>query len=240
MVSTMNTPTAEPTARQSQILALIARFLAQQGRPPTRAELALALGLRNRQGIDQHLRALAAKGLVALEPGLARGIRLLPAAGAGTGIGASVAHGSQAAAATGLRLPLYGRVAAGVPTLASSNIEDELLVDAALFRPRAHFLLRVHGQSMRDADIRDRDILAVHRTAEAGNGQVVVARIGDEATVKFYHRRGHLLRLEPANPDFQPLELDLREQACTIEGLVVGLVRTGAPLMPVARSRRMS
>jgi repressor LexA len=233
MVSTMNTPTAEPTARQSQILALIARFLAQQGRPPTRAELAAALGLRNRQGIDQHLRALATKGLVALEPGLARGIRLLPGA---TGEASAITSGTASTgAATGLRLPLYGRVAAGVPTLASSNIEDELLVDAALFRPRAHFLLRVHGQSMRDADIRDRDILAVHRTAEAGNGQVVVARIGDEATVKYYHRRGHLLRLEPANPDFQPLELDLRTQACVIEGLVVGLVRAGAP---VARTRR--
>ena len=221
----MNTPTAEPTARQSQILALIARFLAQQGRPPTRAELAAALGLRNRQGIDQHLRALAAKGLVALEPGLARGIRLL----AGTP--------AEAAAATGPRLPLYGRVAAGLPTLAGSNIEDELLVDPALFRPRAHFLLRVHGQSMRDADIRDRDILAVHRTAEASNGQVVVARIGDEATVKYYHRRGHLLRLEPANPDFQPLEFDLREQACVIEGLVVGLVRAGTPVLHAARTR---
>jgi len=232
----MNTPTAEPTARQSQILALIARFLAQQGRPPTRAELALALGLRNRQGIDQHLRALAAKGLLALEPGLARGIRLLPATDAGAGAGAGTAS-AQAATATGPRLPLYGRVAAGVPTLASSNIEDELLVDPALFRPRAHFLLRVHGQSMRDADIRDRDILAVHRTAEARNGQVVVARIGDEATVKFYHRRGHLLRLEPANPDFQPLELDLREQQCAIEGLVVGLVRAGTPLTHTARTR---
>jgi repressor LexA len=222
MVSTMNTPAAKPTARQSQILALVARFLAQQGRPPTRAELAAALGLRNRQGIDQHLRALSAKGLLALEPGLARGIRLLQAAP------------PEAAAATGPRLPLYGRVAAGVPTLAGSNIEDELLVDPALFRPRAHFLLRVHGQSMRDADIRDRDILAVHRTAEAANGQVVVARIGDEATVKYYHRRGHLLRLEPANPDFQPLEFDLREQQCVIEGLVVGLVRAGTPL---ARAR---
>jgi repressor LexA len=237
MVSTMNTLPTEPTARQAQILALIARFLTHQGRPPTRAELAQALGLRNRQGIDQHLRALSAKGLLALEPGLARGIRLLPGAFAGAAAGAGLAASAHAAAASGPRLPLYGRVAAGVPTLASSNIEDELLVDPALFRPRAHFLLRVHGQSMRDADIRDRDILAVHRTAEAANGQVVVARIGDEATVKYYHRRGHLLRLEPANPDFQPLELDLREQACVIEGLVVGLVRAGTPLARAARAR---
>jgi repressor LexA len=228
MVSTMNAIVTEPTARQSQILALIAGFLTRHGRPPTRAELALALGLRNRQGVDQHLRALAAKGLIALEPGLARGIRLLQAA-----TEAALAAGPAAAA----RLPLYGRVAAGVPTLALGNIEDELLLDPGLFRPRADFLLRVHGQSMRDADIRDRDILAVHRTAEVGNGQVVVARIGDEATVKVYRRRGHLLRLEPANPAFQPLELDLRRQQCVIEGLVVGLVRAGTPVAHAARAR---
>jgi repressor LexA len=216
MVSTMNATALAPTARQAQILELIARFLGRHGRPPTRAELALALGLRNRQGIDQHLRALAAKRLIALEPGLARGIRLLQATPA-------------LAATAAPRLPLYGRVAAGVPTLAAGNIEDELLLDPGLFRPRADFLLRVHGQSMRDADIHDRDILAVHRTAQASNGQVVVARIGEEATVKYYQRRGHLLRLEPANPAFQPLEIDLRHQQCFIEGQVVGLLRAGAP-----------
>ena len=213
----MNAPNAEPTARQRQILELVAQFLARHARPPTRGELAAALGLRNRQGIDQHLRALAAKGLVALEPGLARGIRLLQP-------DAALAHAPALP-----RLPLYGRVAAGVPTLALGNLEDELPLDPALFRPRADFLLRVHGQSMRDADIHDRDILAVHRTGEARNGQVVVARLGDEATVKIYRRRGHLLRLEPANPDFQPIEVDLRSESCTIEGCVVGLLRLGLP-----------
>ena len=103
------------------------------------------------------------------------------------------------------------------------------LLDPALFRPRADFLLRVHGQSMREADIHDRDILAVHRTAQASNGQIVVARLGDEATVKYYHRKGHLLRLEPANAAFQPIHVDLRREPCFIEGLVVGLVRSDLP-----------
>jgi repressor LexA len=220
MVLTMDR-TASP--RQQQILELIAQFLRQQGKPPTRADLAATLGLRNRQGIDQHLRALAAKRLIALEPGIARGIRLLhtdvPLAGAALPRGYST-------------LPLYGRVAAGVPTLASGNIEDELPVSTALFRPRADFLLRVHGASMRDADIRERDILAVHRTSAVSNGQIVVARLGDEATVKYYRRAGYLLRLEPANDAFKPLVLDLRRDHCVIEGLVVGLIRNGVGRPP--------
>ena len=205
-------PRREPSPRQRQMLELIEQFLHRHGRPPTRADLTTAMGLRNRQGIDQHLRALAGKGLIALEPGIARGIRLL-----------------QPSFALTRRLALYGRVAAGVPTLALDNVEDELLLDPALFRPRADFLLRVHGQSMLGADIHDRDILAVHRTAQVSNGQIVVARLGDEATVKYYRRKGHLLRLEPANAAFQPLEVDLRRQSCVIEGLVVGLVRSGMP-----------
>jgi repressor LexA len=207
---------AAPSPRQAQILAQIEQFLRLHGRPPTRADLAAALGLRNRQGIDQHLRALAAKGLLLLEPGVARGLRL-PAPPA-------------SAPRPALRLlPLYGRVAAGVPTLASSNVEDEFSIDAAMFRPQADFLLRVHGESMREADIQHRDILAVHRTPVARNGQIVVARLGDEATVKYYQRRGEQLRLEPANPAFQPLLVDLRTQECVIEGVVVGLIRSGLP-----------
>lgn len=203
--------------RQQQILQLIAEFIAQQGRPPTRGDLAQALQLRNRQGIEQHLRALQSKGYLALEPGVARGLRLLhPARPAGT-------------SSEPRRLPLYGRVAAGVPTLAEGNLEDELSVDRSLFRPAADFLLRVHGLSMRDAGIAHRDILAVHRTSQALNGQIVVARLGDEATVKYYRRQGHRLRLEPANPDFSPIEVDLRHQECQIEGLVVGLLRAELP-----------
>ena len=202
--------------RQQQILQRITEFMAQQGRPPTRADLARALGLRNRQGIDQHLRALERKGYLQLEPGIARGLRLLQ----------GEALPSEPAWQRTALLPLYGRVAAGVPALAQSNIEDEIALDRALFRPRADFLLRVHGQSMRDAGIAHRDILAVHRTPEAVNGQIVVARLGDEATVKFYRRSGAMLRLEPANPEFAPLEIDLRIQPWQIEGIVVGIVRT--------------
>jgi len=201
--------------RQQQILRLIGQFMTRHGLPPTRADLARALRLRNRQGIDQHLRAIERKGYLQLEPGIARGIRLL--------------HGAPAAALNTLLLPLYGRVAAGVPTLAQDNIEEMLAIDRGLFRPRADFLLRVHGQSMRDAGIAHRDILAVHRTPQAINGQIVVARLGDEATVKYYRRRGSLLRLEPANPEFAPLEIDLRRQSCEIEGIVVGVVRTELP-----------
>jgi repressor LexA len=215
MVPRPLSPAESLSPRQRQILQLIERHLERHGMPPTRAELTLALGLRNRQGIDQHLRALARKGRILLEPGIARGIRL-PESGASRPRPAPT-------------LPLYGRVAAGVPTLAGSNIEDELLIDPALFRPAADFLLRVHGDSMRDADIIDRDILAVHRTSVAANGQIVVARLGDEATVKIYRRRGSLVRLEPANDAYAPLEIDLKTRACVIEGLVVGIVRAGLP-----------
>ena len=210
--------------RQQQILRLISQFIAHHGLPPTRADLARALHLHNRQGIDQHLRAIERKGYLQLEPGIARGIRLLH--GAPT---TAATLTPAAAAASTLLLPLYGRVAAGVPTLAQDNIEETVAIDRALFRPRADFLLRVHGQSMRDAGIAHRDILAVHRTPQAGNGQIVVARLGDEATVKYYHRRGWLLRLEPANPEFAALEVDLRRETCEIEGIVVGVVRTELP-----------
>jgi repressor LexA len=209
--------------RQQAVLQRIVEFIAQHDRPPTRGDLARKMGLRNRQGIDQHLRALERKGYLQLEPGIARGLRLLR----------TEEPQSSPPRSTPLRstplLPLYGRVAAGLPTLAPGNIEEEIAVDQGLFRPRADFLLRVHGQSMRDAGIAHRDILAVHRTPEALNGQIVVARLGDEATVKIYRRRGAHLRLEPANPEFTPIEIDLRREPCQIEGLVVGILRTELP-----------
>jgi repressor LexA len=227
----VSTPALPLSPRQQQILQQIGEFILQQGRPPTRADLARALGLRNRQGIDQHLRALERKGYLQLEPGIARGLRVLhgePLAllqRAATS-GRSAASQRTASSQRSALLPLYGRVAAGLPALAAGNIEDEIAIDRTLFRPRADFLLRVHGLSMRDAGIADRDILAVHRTPEAANGQIVVARLGDEATVKFYRRNGALLRLEPANPDFAAIEIDLRNEPWQIEGLVVGIVRT--------------
>jgi repressor LexA len=192
--------------KQLEVLAFIRRFMESGGLPPTRGEIAEGLRLKNRQGIDQHLRALAAKGAIELIPGISRGIRLSDAPPAG--------------------LPLLGRIAAGAPILAASNIEDYVSVDPALFRPAADFLLRVRGDSMKDADILDRDLLAVHRTNHARNGQIVVARIGDEATVKYYRRQGQLVRLEPANPDYAPIEIDLREQELAIEGLATGVIRT--------------
>jgi len=211
--------------RQREILRQIAGFIAREGRPPTRADLARALGLRNRQGIDQHLRALERKGYLELAPGIARGLRLVqadPIMPAETTTAAPDARRNAV-------LPLYGRVAAGVPTFAPGNIEQQITIDRGLFRPRPDFLLRVHGESMRDAGILHRDILAVHRTPEVVNGQIVVARSGDEATVKFYHREGPRLRLEPANPDFAPIEIDLRTRAWQIEGIVVGILRTELP-----------
>jgi repressor LexA len=192
--------------KQLEVLAFIRRFMESGGLPPTRGEIAEGLRLKNRQGIDQHLRALAAKGAIELIPGISRGIRLAEAPQTG--------------------LPLLGRIAAGAPILAASNIEDYVNVDPALFRPAADFLLRVRGDSMKDADILDRDLLAVHRTNQARNGQIVVARIGDEATVKYYRRQGQLVRLEAANPAYAPIEIDLREQELSIEGLATGVVRT--------------
>ena len=209
MVSVLATFAASSLSpKQLEVLGFIQRFVAAHGFPPTRGEIAEGLRLKNRQGIDQHLRALQVKGAISLIPGISRGIRL-----------------REEPAAAGL--PLLGRIAAGSPILATGNIEDHIRVDAALFRPRADFVLRVRGDSMKDADILDRDLLAVHQTDQVRNGQIVVARIDEEATVKFYRREGHRVRLDPANDAYQPIEIDLREQSLTIEGLAVGIIRTG-------------
>ena len=197
--------------------------------PPTRGEIADGLGLKNRQGIDQHLRALESKGAIELVPGISRGIRLRAQIHPGIAA-ANISLGERLRAGDprhGGPLPLLGRIAAGSPILAEGNIEDYVTVDPALFKPRASFMLRVRGDSMKDADILDRDLLAVHQTGQARNGQIVVARINDEATVKYYRRQGHSVRLEPANPAYKPIEVDLKKQELIIEGLAVGVVRTG-------------
>ncbi len=201
--------------KQLEVLAFIKQFMAAHGLPPTRGEIASGLGLKNRQGIDQHLRALAAKEAIELTPGISRGIKL--ADGSGTTRSRSRDEDG---------LPLLGRIAAGSPILAEANIEERLQIEPSLFRPRAHFLLRVRGDSMKDADILDRDLLAVHQTAQVSDGQIVVARIGEEATVKYYRRQGDRVRLQPANAAYQPIEIDLQQQELTIEGLAVGIVRT--------------
>lgn len=216
------------SSKQLEVLAFIQQFMEAHALPPTRGEIASGLGLKNRQGIDQHLRALETKGVIELMPGISRGIRVRESsAPAPSPAGATVLSMSSARSMDSQGLPLLGRIAAGSPILAEGNIEDRIQVDPALFRPRADFMLRVRGDSMKDADILDRDLLAVHQTSQARHGQIVVARIGDEATVKYYRRQGQLVRLEPANPAYQPIEIDLRKQELTIEGLAVGVIRTG-------------
>ncbi|NMG31184.1 transcriptional repressor LexA [Aromatoleum evansii] len=194
------------TARQSEILDFIRQTVESEGRPPTRAEVCSAFGFRSPNAAESHLRALAAKGAILLEEGRARGIRL----------------------AEGLGLPLIGRVAAGSPILAVEHIESRHQIDPALFSPRADYLLRVRGMSMRDAGILDGDLLAVHRSQEARSGQVVVARVEDEVTVKTFTSKGPIVSLLPANPDFAPIVVDTRSTPLTIEGIAVGLVRNGS------------
>jgi repressor LexA len=202
----------ELTLRQRQILNLIRRHMRDKGSPPTRAEIAKELGFRSANAAEEHLRALERRGAIELVRGTSRGIRLLEAT------------------EDGLVLPVVGRVAAGSPILAEEHIEDRHRLDPALFHPRAHYLLRVRGESMRDAGILDGDLLAVHRTPEVGNGQIVVARLGDEVTVKRLRRHGrwrHRVQLLPENPGFEPIHVDLREQELVIEGLGVGVLRLG-------------
>ena len=198
----------ELTRRQAEILALIREYVYDEGYPPTRAEIAEAFGFRSPNAAEEHLRALERKGAIELLPGSSRGIRLL-----------------EADAEREAGIPVFGRVAAGEPILAEQHIEDHYPVDPALFHPRAHYLLRVRGMSMRDIGIMDGDLLAVHRTQQAQNGQIVVARLDEEVTVKRFRRRGSIVYLLPENADFEPIRVDLREQPLVIEGLGVGLLR---------------
>jgi repressor LexA len=201
------------TSRQKQILKFISEFIEKHKFPPTRSELAMHFGFRSPNAAETHLRALQAKSMIGIERGAARGITLLPLAA------------DELPAAANMPLPLIGRVAAGSPILAQENIEDEYRVDPTLFPQKPHYLLRVQGMSMQDAGIFDGDLLAVHRIPEARNGQIVVARVDDEVTVKRFRRRGFRVQLIPENVDFEPLEIDLRRQDLVIEGLGVGVIR---------------
>ena len=197
------------TQRQQEILTFIEHSLAQDGFPPTIAEIAAAFGARSTNSIRGHLQALAKKGAIELVPAASRGIRLLkPVSDAAPG------------------LPLIGRVAAGQPILAEQHIERYCRLGPELFDNRADYLLRVKGMSMRDAGILDGDLLAVQNTPEARTGQIVVARIDDEATVKRLRLDGDKAFLEPANPDFSVIEVDLQRQPLVIEGVVVGVIRS--------------
>ena len=191
------------TARQAEILEAIRAHMGEHGRPPSHPELARILGLASTNGIFKHLNALEKKGAIERSPGLARGIRIREEGG----------------------LPLVGRVAAGSPILALENMLGRYPVDPNLFNPRADYLLQVSGLSMRDEGILDGDWLVVHRTSEARNGQIVVARIGDEVTVKRFRVRGRKAELIPANPAFQTLHLDLNRDRLEIEGVAVGVIR---------------
>ena len=195
--------TVSHTPRQAEILALVRDRIVADGLPPTRAEIAQALGFSSANAAEEHLRALERKGVIELMPGASRGIRLKEGPG----------------------LPLIGRVAAGSPILAQQHIVGRYPVDPALFRPPADYLLRVRGLSMIEAGILDGDWLAVHATRDAANGQIVVARIDEEVTVKRLRLRGRRAELRPENPDFEPIVVDLKRQPLVIEGLVVGVIR---------------
>ena len=199
------------TTRQAEILALIRKDIQRTGMPPTRQEIAAALGFRSPNAAEERLRALARKGVIELLPGASRGIRVT---------------GDEWVRAQGL--PVVGRVAAGQPILAVDHIENYHAVDASLFSPRADYFLRVSGLSMCDAGIFDGDLLAVHATSEVSNGQIVVARLEDEVTVKRFKRHGNHVNLLPENPNFEPIKIDLRRQELAIEGLGVGILRTRA------------
>lgn len=197
------------TSRQQEILEFINRHIGKNGMPPTRAEIAAAMGFRSANAAEDHLKALVRKGAITLTPGTSRGIR--------------VRTGRRAPG----MLPVVGRVAAGAPILAEEHISDQLEIAPDTFRPRADYLLTVKGASMVEAGILDGDLLAVHQTRDVSNGQIVVARVNDEVTVKRFNRRGNKVRLIPANPEFDPIVVDLRRDELTIEGLGVGVVRGG-------------
>lgn len=211
------------TPRQQQIFDLIRNTIRETGIPPTRAEIAAQFGFSSPNAAEEHLRALARKGAIELTPGASRGIRLkmmrsdseradqfsLPLAGV-----------------LQLTLPLIGRVAAGSPILAEQHIDRQYQVDASVFDERPDYLLRVRGLSMRDAGILDGDLLAVKRATEAANGKIIVARIGDDVTVKRLQHRGGSIELIAENPDFQNIIVHPDREEFSLEGIAVGLIRS--------------
>jgi repressor LexA len=207
----------ELTERQAEILRLVKELTEVSGFPPTRAEIAQRMGFRSVNAAEQHLRALEKKGAIEISSGASRGIRV---------------RDGRPAARLGrlLELPVVGRVAAGSPILAEEHLQGRYQVDPNLFTPRADYLLRVRGLSMRDAGILEGDLLAVHKTSEARSGQIIVARLADEVTVKRYRCRGHTVELEAENPDYKPIEVDLRREPLIIEGIAVGVIRNGKTL----------
>ena len=207
------------TARQQQILELVQRAIRTTGAPPTRAEIASELGFRSANAAEEHLQALARKGVLELISGTSRGIRLRQPATMGSGM-----HQQTLDAFAQLALPLIGRVAAGSPLLAQEHVDQTYHIEPSLFVHRPDYLLRVRGMSMRDAGIMDGDLLAVQSTREARNGQIVVARLGDDVTVKRFHRLKNQIELHAENPDYPTIVVQPGEPF-EIEGLAVGLIR---------------
>ncbi|WP_026301535.1 transcriptional repressor LexA [Colwellia piezophila] len=197
------------TKRQQQIYDLIKDKIKDTGMPPTRAEIAKFFGFKSANAAEEHLKALAKKGYIEMLPGTSRGIRLVEEFLEPEG------------------LPLIGRVAAGEPILAQEHIEEHYKMDGNLFHPAADYLLRVNGESMKDIGILDGDLLAVHQTTDVQNGQVVVARVEDDVTVKRYKREGNIVYLHAENEDFPPIKVDLSTQEFNIEGIAVGIIRSG-------------
>ena len=250
------------TVRQQQILDLIRRQLERTGFPPTRAEIARELGFRSANAAEDHLKALAKKGAIALTAGASRGIRLLSGNNPAVTAHQAPAHAARASGTTAMAappndsahatpaltrpssvalrnsplsmvsslaeqlvLPVVGRVAAGHPILAAEHVDREISVESSLFSQTPDYLLKVRGLSMRDAGILDGDLLAVKKTTDARNGQIVVARLGDDVTVKRLQRQGKQVTLLPENPDFDPIAVTSADEF-TLEGIAVGLIRT--------------
>ncbi len=212
------------TPRQQNVYDFIVKTMTELGYPPTRAEIARALGFRSPNAAEEHLRALSRKGVIRMIPGTSRGIRL-PSQVTATGQANQDSEAGLADSENGL--PIIGEVAAGSPMLAAEHIDRYCPLPADFFSPRADYLLRVRGLSMRDAGILEGDLLAVHRTDRVRDGQIVVARLEDDVTVKRFKREGHRVWLIAENPEFEPIEVDLRNNPLEIEGVGVGVIRGG-------------
>jgi repressor LexA len=196
------------TPRQAEILKLIEQYTERAGFPPTRSEICQAMGFRSPNAAEEHLKALARKGVLEMIPGASRGIRLKQEPG----------------------VPVIGRVAAGAPILAAEHVEARFHLDPKLFTPSADYLLKVRGASMRDAGILEGDLLAVHRTSEFRSGQIVVARLHDEVTVKRIRKNRDKVELIPENPAYTTRIVDLKREPLEIEGIAVGIIRNGRAL----------
>jgi repressor LexA len=225
MPSTAEAP--KLTDRQQQVYDLVRRAIERTGAPPTRAEIATELGFKSANAAEEHLQALARKGVIELVGGTSRGIRLKSDTLRELNQRRQQQASLPLAGLAQLVLPLVGRVAAGSPILAEEHIDRQYQVEASLFARRPDYLLKVRGMSMRDAGILDGDLLAVQRASEARNGQIVVARLGDEVTVKRYHRGRQGIELIPENPEFETIRVD-GSAPFALEGLAVGLIRNGS------------